>query len=101
MESATTVRTCQPSLPRPSPFPERLTPDIPAADDAADPRARAVAAAADLNARHGAYLTLPDLIRGVPEVVAGYPDRLLPVDEAAARVLKTRTLTNLSDARPA
>jgi hypothetical protein len=37
----------------------------------------------------------------VPEVVPGYPDRLLPVDAAAAKVLKTRTLTNLYNARPA
>jgi hypothetical protein len=37
----------------------------------------------------------------VPEVVPGYPDRLLPVDEAAAKVLKTRTLTTLYNTRPA
>ncbi len=36
-----------------------------------------------------------------PEVVAGYPDRVLPRDAAAAAVLKTRTLTNLYNARPA
>jgi type II restriction/modification system DNA methylase subunit YeeA len=34
-------------------------------------------------------------------VVPGYPDRILPRDEAAAKVLKTRTLTNLYNARPA
>ena len=37
----------------------------------------------------------------VPEVVPGYPDRVLPIDDAAAKVLKTRTLTNLYNARPA
>ncbi len=37
----------------------------------------------------------------MPEVVPGYPDRLLPVDEAAAKVLKTRTLTTLYNTRPA
>ena len=31
----------------------------------------------------------------------GYPDRLLPKDEAAAKELKKRTLTNLYNARPA
>lgn len=31
----------------------------------------------------------------------GYPDRLLPVSDAAARELKKRTLTNLYNARPA
>lgn len=30
----------------------------------------------------------------------GYPDRLLPKDEAAAKTLKTRTLTNLYNQRP-
>ena len=40
-------------------------------------------------------------MRRVPEVVPGYPDRLLPVDDAAAEVLKKRTLTNLYNARPA
>ncbi len=34
-------------------------------------------------------------------MVAGYPDRILPRDEAAAKVLKTRTLTNLYNQRPA
>jgi hypothetical protein len=36
----------------------------------------------------------------VPDVVPGYPDRLLAVDAAAAKVLKTRTLTNLYNQRP-
>ena len=84
------------------PFPEGLTPDIPAADYAADPRAIAIAeAAADLNAKREAWLNPPDLVRREPEVVPGYPDRLLPVDDAAAAILKKRTLTNLYNARPA
>jgi len=84
------------------PFPEGLTPDIPAADYAADPRAQAIAAAAaDLNAKRAAWLNPPDLVRREPEVVPGYPDRLLPVDDAAAAILKKRTLTNLYNARHA
>jgi hypothetical protein len=39
-------------------------------------------------------------VRRVPEVVPGYPDRLLPVDERAAAILKKRTLTNLYNERP-
>jgi hypothetical protein len=35
-----------------------------------------------------------------PEVVAGYPDRILPRDEVAAKELAKRTLTNLYNARP-
>jgi len=34
------------------------------------------------------------------DVVPGYPDRLLPKDEEAAKELKKRTITNLYNARP-
>lgn len=84
------------------PFPVGLTPGIPAAKYADDPRAQAIAAAAArLNARREAWLNPPDPVRRVPEVVPGCPDRRLPDDEAAAKILKTRTLTNLYGSRPA
>lgn len=84
------------------PFPEGLTPDIPAAEYADDPRAQAIAAAAErLNTLRENWLNPPDLVERVPEVVPGYPDRILPKDEAAAQELKKRTLTNLYNARPA
>lgn len=84
------------------PFPEGLTPDIPAADYADDPCAQAIAeAAARLNELRQNWLNPVDLVRREPEVVAGYPDRILPVDEDAAKELKKRTLTNLYNARPA
>ncbi len=35
-----------------------------------------------------------------PEVVAGYPDRILPKDTVAAAALRQRTLTNLYNQRP-
>jgi type II restriction/modification system DNA methylase subunit YeeA len=54
-----------------------------------------------LNRLREAWLNPPDLVRIEPEVVAGYPDRVLPRDEAAAAVLKKRTLTNLYNDRPA
>ncbi|MDR7102307.1 DNA methyltransferase [Croceicoccus sp. BE223] len=84
------------------PFPEGLTPATPAADYAEDPRAQAIStAAARLNELRENWLNPPDLIERVPEVVPGYPDRILPKDEAAAQVLKKRTLTNLYNQRPA
>lgn len=84
------------------PFPEGLTPDIPAADYADDPRAAAIAEAARrLNELRENWLNPPDLVRRVPEVVPGYPDRILPKDEEAAKILKKRTLTNLYNERPA
>jgi len=84
------------------PFPEGLTPDIQAADYADDPRAQAIAIAAlRLNELRKVWLIPPDLVKRVPEVVPGYPDRILPVDEEAAAILKKRTLTNLYNERPA
>ncbi len=83
------------------PFPEGLTPNIPAADYADVPRAQAIAAAAaELNRLRENWLNPADLVVRQPEVVPGYPDRILPVDEEAAKELKKRTLTNLYNARP-
>ena len=84
------------------PFPEGLTPNIPATDYANNPLAQAIAvAAARLNELRENWLNPSDLVRREPEVVPGYPDRILPVDEAAAKELAKRTLTNLYNARPA
>jgi type II restriction/modification system DNA methylase subunit YeeA len=84
------------------PFPEGLTPNIAVADYVTDLRAKSIAAAAvELNELREAWLNPVDLVKRVPEVVAGYPDRILPIDEEAATVLKKRTLTNLYNERPA
>ena len=84
------------------PFPEGLTPNVPANLYAADPRAIAIAAAAKrLNELRESWLDPPDLITRVPEVVPGYPDRVVPKDDAAAAILKRRTLTHLYNERPA
>jgi len=83
------------------PFPKGLTPDISAAAYSDDPRAQAIAtAAARLNELRESWLNPPDLVLREPEVVSGFPDRILPRDEKAAKELKKRTLTNLYNARP-
>jgi type II restriction/modification system DNA methylase subunit YeeA len=83
------------------PFPEGLTPNIPASHYSADGRAIAVAAAAQrLNSLRENWLNPPDLVRIEPEVTAGYPARTLPLSEEAAQTLKKRTLTNLYNERP-
>jgi hypothetical protein len=83
------------------PFPEGLTPNVPAAAYAEDPRARAIAVAAKrLDELRNAWLNPPDLVRIEPEVVPGYPDRILPKDTVAAAKLKDRTLTKLYNERP-
>lgn len=84
------------------PFPDGLTPDIPAADYADNSRAQAIGwAAARLDELRRNWLNPPDLVDVVPEVVPGFPDRLIPKDDKAAAELKKRTLTNLYNARPA
>lgn len=84
------------------PFPDGLTPDLPAAAYADDPRAQAVAAAARrLDELRRAWLNPPDLVKMVPEVVPGFPDRILPAGPKAEAELKKRTLTNLYNQRPA
>ena len=84
------------------PFPEGLQPNIPASAYANDPRAHAIAnAARRLVELRDHWLNPPEWIRRVPEVVPGYPDRLIPVDDHAAAELKKRTLTNLYNQRPA
>jgi type II restriction/modification system DNA methylase subunit YeeA len=84
------------------PFPIGLTPDIPAAAYADDSRAVVIAEAARrVNELREAWLNPPDLVERVPEVVPGYPERVIPVSAKAAAILKTRTLTNLYNERPA
>ena len=84
------------------PFPDGLTPNIPAIQYADDPRAQKIASVARrLDELRNNWLSPADLVVRMPEVVEGYPDRILPKNEAAAQILKKRTLTNLYNERPA
>ena len=83
------------------PFPEGLTPDVPAADFATDPRAVAVALEARrLVELRDRWLNPAEWVEWVDEPVPGYPRRPIPRDEAPAKALKKRTLTILYNARP-
>ncbi len=83
------------------PFPDGLTPDIPAADHAEDPRAIAIAEAARrLVELRNRWLNPPEWVEWVNEPVPGYPKRPLVRDEGAAKGTRHRTLTNLYNARP-
>jgi hypothetical protein len=53
-----------------------------------------------LNALRENWLNPPEWVERVPEVVPGYPDRIVPRPEFAAEI-KKRTLTNLYNQRPA
>ena len=91
--SSTTFRTY--------PFPDGLTPNIPFKEYEFDPRSIAIAdAACKLDELRNKWLNPPELIKRVPEVVPGFPDRLLPVSEEAAKELGKRTLTSLYNTRP-
>ena len=83
------------------PFPEGLTPDIPAADYADDPRAIAIAEAARrLVELRDRWLNPPEWVEWVDEPVAGYPKRPALTAAAPVRELRRRTLTNLYNERP-
>lgn len=77
-----------------------MTPNIPSNDYWSDPHAIKIADAAKalVEARDG-WLNPPEWVNRIPEVVSGYPERIVakPGHEAA---LKKRTLTNLYNARP-
>ena len=83
------------------PFPDGLSPDIPASDYADDPRAVAIAEAARrLVELRDRWLNPPEWVEWVDEPLPGYPKRPVARDEAAAKQLKARTLTNLYNDRP-
>ena len=83
------------------PFPEGLTPDIPAAAYAGEPRAAAIAEAARrLVELRDRWLNPPEWTEWADEPVPGYPRRPVPRNEDAAQQLRKRTLTNLYNARP-
>ena len=91
------------------PFPEDLTPRDTAkqAGTASAPcmadeivGANIAAAARRLNELRENWLNPPEWVERVPEVVPGFPDRIVPKPEHTAE-LKKRTLTNLYNARPA
>lgn len=84
------------------PFPDGLGPNIRPSEYATDARAIAIGtAAANLNELRENWLNPAGLVRREPEVVPGYPDRTFPADDAAAELVRTRTLTNLYNMRPA
>ena len=83
------------------PFPEGLSPDIPASDYANNSHAVAIAEAARrLIELRDRWLNPPEWVEWVDEPVPGYPKHPMPRDEATAKELKKRTLTNLYNARP-
>ena len=83
------------------PFPEGLSPDLPAGAHANDPRATAIAdAARRLVELRDRWLNPPEWVEWIEEPTPGYPPHPVPRDDDAARALKARTLTRLYNDRP-
>ena len=81
------------------PFPEGLTPDL-SAEESANKSAEDIASAArELCELRENWLNPSEWVERLPEVVDGYPDRIIPKEGHEAD-LKKRTLTNLYNERP-
>ena len=83
------------------PFPWPLnTPDDALTPEQRQHRDAIGAAAKELDDKRRLWLNPPEWVREVPDVIPSLPNRLLPVDDEAAKQLKQRTLTNLYNQRP-
>ena len=83
------------------PFPEELSPDVPAAEYAYNPHATAIAEAARrLVVLRDRWLNPPEWVEWVDEAVPGFPKRAVAQSETAEKELRQRTLTNLYNTRP-
>ena len=81
------------------PFPEGLTPNISPLTYADDPRAQRISASARrLDGLRESWLN--PWVDQLPEVVSGYPDRVVAKNVSADTELKKRTLTNLYNLNP-
>ncbi len=82
------------------PFPDGLTPELPAANFSNPAGSLIAAAAMKLNILRESWLNPPEWVDRVPEVVQGYPERLIPKEQYEAD-MKKRTMTNLYNEYPA
>jgi type II restriction/modification system DNA methylase subunit YeeA len=83
------------------PFPEGMTPNVSASEAGQLPTADAIEEAArELDGLRCAWFNPENCVTHTPEMVVGFPDRFIPIDDAAARELSGRTLTALYNERP-
>jgi type II restriction/modification system DNA methylase subunit YeeA len=82
------------------PFPEGLTPNLKPTEYTNPHAAEIGAIAVRLNELRENWLNPPEWTERVPEVVPGYPDRIV-AKPGCEEKLKKRTLTNLYNERPA
>jgi hypothetical protein len=83
------------------PFPEGMAPNVPLIEARKLPSASAIEAAAKrLDQIRNAWLYPANLVKRVAEVARGFPQRIMPKDAAAAKILAGRTLTTLYNDPP-
>lgn len=82
------------------PFPEGLTPDLEPGKYCNQHSDAIANAAKKLNELRENWLNPVEWITKEVEVFPGYPDRILPANENAAKELESRTLTHLYNLRP-
>jgi type II restriction/modification system DNA methylase subunit YeeA len=83
------------------PFPKGMEPNKISSVVLKNPKASKIAEAAKkLNELRENWLNPSDIVKRVPEVVAGYPDRVVLKNKSSENVLKKRTLTNLYNEMP-
>ena len=83
------------------PFPEGLSPDVPATQYVDNPYASSIAKAAnELNALRERWLHPPEWVQWIDEPAPGFPKRPIPCSADAAVSLRERTLTQLYNVRP-
>jgi len=82
------------------PFPEGLVPTCRPVEYSNSHGLEIAKASKALNELRENWLNPRDLIKKVSEVIPGIQERILPVDDKAAAILKKRTLTNLYNERP-
>ena len=82
------------------PFPEGLSPNVPAGEYLDEPQALAIAKSARrLVELRDRWLNPPEWVEWVDEPVPGFPKRAVARSEAAEKELRKRTLTNLYNGR--
>ena len=83
------------------PFPNGIEPNRKIEELLSNSKAQKIAEAAiKMNNLRENWLNPTGSTKRVPEIVAGYPDRILPADKSAEKILAKRTLTNLYNEMP-
>lgn len=83
------------------PFPSGMEPNVELSEFEDNLKAQKIIVAAKrLNELRESWLNPAGSIKRIPEVVDGYPDRIVPVDKASEGILKKRTLANLYSDMP-